>query len=295
MSPSSAPRWKKPYVRGVSSTTRPDLPPPQVEVVAADGGALVLVDGRPQSHVDLDDPTHVAFDYVRRSADVVDACAPAGAPLRVVHVGGAGLTLARYVAATRPRSSQVVLEPDAALVELVRRELPLPPRSGIRVRPQDGRSGLATLPDGRADVLVLDAYDEGRVPAELVTAEALAEVARVLRPSGLAVLNLADGAPFPLVRSVVAGLAPVLPALAAGVEPATLKARRAGNVLLVAGRDEEALAPARGAAPTGEAPYRLLDVVGVASSFGGGTPGRDDALGTDRASRWWGGQGMLSG
>ena len=43
-------------------------------------------------------------------ADVLDAL-PAG-PLAVTHVGGGGCTLARYLAATRPGSSQIVLEPD---------------------------------------------------------------------------------------------------------------------------------------------------------------------------------------
>ena len=94
------------------------------------------------------DPTRIVFDYVRRLGDVVDAVAPPGSPLRVVHVGGAGLTLPRYVAATRPRSAQVVLEPAAEVTELVRRELPLPRNSGIKVRGVDGRTGVAALRDG---------------------------------------------------------------------------------------------------------------------------------------------------
>ena len=36
--------------------------------------AFVLrVDGADQSHVDLDDPTRLEFDYVRRMGDVLDA------------------------------------------------------------------------------------------------------------------------------------------------------------------------------------------------------------------------------
>ncbi|WP_372452628.1 spermidine synthase, partial [Pseudonocardia nigra] len=84
----------------------------------------VFVDGTPQSHVDLDDPTHLQFEYVRRLGRVVDAAAPPRRPLRAMHLGGAGFTLARYVAATRPRSTQQVVEVDGPLVEFVRRELP---------------------------------------------------------------------------------------------------------------------------------------------------------------------------
>ena len=32
------------------------------------GSWTLLVDGTPQSHVDLDDPTHLEFEYVRRMA-----------------------------------------------------------------------------------------------------------------------------------------------------------------------------------------------------------------------------------
>src|SRR5215831_7934686 len=81
-------------------------------------GWLLLLDRIRQSYVDLDDPTYLDFEYLRSMADVVDALPPG--PLAVVHVGGGGCTFARYVAATRPGSSQVVLEPDAALIELVR-------------------------------------------------------------------------------------------------------------------------------------------------------------------------------
>ena len=73
-----------------------------------------------QSYVDLDDPLRLEFDYLQRMADVVDCAAEPGRPLRVVHVGGAAMTLARYIAATRPQSAQLVLEPDAELTAFVR-------------------------------------------------------------------------------------------------------------------------------------------------------------------------------
>jgi len=243
------------------------------EIVPADrpGSWLVRIDGMDQSYVDLDDPTRLVFDYVRWIGDVVDVMAPAGRAMRVVHVGGAGLTLARYVAATRPRSSQIVLEPDAALVERVRAEIPLPPRSGIKVRPVDGRQGLAGVRDGSTDLLVLDAFSRGRVPADLVTVEAWREVARVLGPAGLLVANLTDRAPFPEARRAIAGVRATFADIALAAEPPTLRGRRSGNLVVVAG----------GAVPTrelaervarGTAPYRLLDARAVSDSFGGGQP-----------------------
>ena len=233
------------------------------------GSRVVWVDGVRQSEVDLTDPTRLGFDYARRIADVVDLVGEPGAPLRVVHVGGAGMMLARYVAATRPRSSQVVLEPDADLVELVRRELPLPPRSGIKVRVVDGRRGVPALREASVDVMVLDAFAGAATPLELLTVEWWADVARALGPAGLLVANLADAAPFPLVRRAVAGMRPALGGLFAGAEPATLKARRPGNVLLVAGPDLP-LEGFRARAARHGMPYRVFDGRAVSDSFGGG-------------------------
>ncbi|MFD0787745.1 spermine synthase, partial [Micromonospora azadirachtae] len=59
------------------------------------GSWTLLLDGAPQSHVDLTDPTHLEFEYVRRLATAIDLMAPAGVPLRVLHLGGGALSLPR--------------------------------------------------------------------------------------------------------------------------------------------------------------------------------------------------------
>ena len=68
-----------------------------------DGSWVLVVDGTPQSHVDLEDPTHLEFEYVRRMGHVLDLAAGEGRPVDAVHLGGGALTLPRYVAATRCR------------------------------------------------------------------------------------------------------------------------------------------------------------------------------------------------
>ena len=64
-----------------------------------------------QSYVDLDDPLRLEFDYQQQIA-VVSTRGAAGRAAARLHIGGAAMTLPRYVAATRPRSAQLVLEPD---------------------------------------------------------------------------------------------------------------------------------------------------------------------------------------
>lgn len=253
-------------------------PARDVELLAGGrpGAYLLRIDGDDQSYVDLHDPTRLEFDYVRRMGDVLDVHGTPPGPLRVVHVGGAGLTLPRYVAATRPGSVQVVLEPDEAVTALVRERLPWARGDRIKVRPLDGRSGLEQLRASYADVVVLDAYRDGVVPRELLTEDCSAVVARALRDGGAYLLNLSDRAPFAHTRRVVAGLRAHFPRVILTAEPATLRARRAGNLLVVAGGDGLPVAGLRARVAAAVLPYRVLDDAGVRSSFGGGTPLRDD-------------------
>lgn len=209
----------------------------------AEGGATVWLDGQPQSYVSLSDPGLLAFEYVQHLGVIVDALvAEQDRGLRVTHVGGAGLTLARYVQHIAPGSPQIVLEPDAAMTELVRRELPLPRGHRIRVRAIDGRHGVAALADASADLIVVDAFAVGSVPAQLTTREFLADAARVLTPGGLLALNLPDEPGRGFLARVLATLAqaggPERTAYGQVAVMAThdvLKGRRFGNHVVVAG------------------------------------------------------------
>ncbi|MEV2243715.1 fused MFS/spermidine synthase [Streptomyces sp. NPDC049970] len=194
----------------------------------------LLLDGAPQSHVDLDDPAHLSFEYQRRLGHVIDLAAAPGRPLQAVHLGGGAFTLARYIAAIRPRSTQQVVEIDAPLVQLVRRELPLDPQARIRVRSMDAREGLGKIQDGWADLVVADVFGGARTPAHLTSAEFLAEVRRVLKPGGQYAANLADGPPLAHLRGQIATAASLFPELALAADPSVWRGRRFGNAVLVA-------------------------------------------------------------
>ncbi|WP_030869277.1 spermidine synthase [Streptomyces sp. NRRL S-37] len=197
-------------------------------------GWTLSIDGAPQSHVDLDDPAHLSFEYQRRFGHVVDLAAPPGKPLQAVHLGGGAFTLARYVAATRPRSTQQVVERDAALVRLVRRELPLDPKARVRVRSVDAREGLAKVPDGWAGLVVADVFSGARTPAHLTSIEFLDDVRRALAPGGVYAANLADGPPLAHLRGQIATAAARFAELALIADPAVLRGKRFGNAVLVA-------------------------------------------------------------
>jgi spermidine synthase len=203
------------------------------------GGWELDVDGTPQSHVDLDDPTHLHFEYVARMGAVIDRLRMPGQPLTAIHLGAGALTIPRYIEATRPGSRQQVVELEPALWDLVRENLPLPRGAQIRVRIGDARETLGRLPAGlvgAADLVVSDVYTGAQTPAHLTTVEFFTEAARFLAPDGVLLVNVADGAGLAFARREVATVQAVLENVIVLAEVQTLKGRRFGNLVIAASR-----------------------------------------------------------
>jgi spermidine synthase len=224
-----------------------------------DGSWMLLVNGTPQSHVDLDDPAHLEFEYVRRIGHVLDLSAEPGAPLDVVHLGGGALTLPRYVAVTRPGSRQRVVEIDQPLTDLVREYLPLPRGARVRVRAADARAGLAAHPAASADVVIADVFAGARTPAHLTSVEFASEARRVLRPGGVYAGNVADGPPLRFARAQVATLRAVFRHVCLLAEPGTLRGRRFGNLVAVASDAELPLVGLTRCCARDPMPARVVD------------------------------------
>jgi spermidine synthase len=203
------------------------------------GAFELVVDGTPQSHVNLDDPTDLFFEYVRRMGHVIDRIGMPGQPITALHLGAGALTIPRYVEATRPGSRQQVLELESALVELVRTRLPLPRGASIRIRYGDARETLGKLPGGlrrTADLVVVDIFGGSRIPAHVTSVEFYELAARYLSDAGVMLVNVADGTGAAFARGQVATIGAVLSNLAVLAEPQVLKGRRYGNFVIVASR-----------------------------------------------------------
>lgn len=239
--------------------------------VSRQGSWLLFVDGVPQSQVDLEDPTYLEFEYVRRLGHIADLSFPSGAALRVLHLGGGGLTLARYVAVTRPGSYQLVAETDAAITALVRQHLPLPSRHGgrIRVRAEDARVVLESVPSASFDLIVSDVFAGADTPVHLTTAEFLAAAARALRPDGCYAVNVADGGRLRRTRQQVATMRSAFRNACMIAEPAVLRGRRRGNLVLAASDRQLPVARLRRRAAADPFPARVTQGADLAAFAGG--------------------------
>ena len=200
------------------------------------GSFQLVVDGTPQSHVDLDDPTRLFFEYVQRMGNVIDLLREPGEAITAVHLGAGAMTLPRYIAATRPGSRQQVIELESELVELVREQLPLPRSAQIRVRHGDAREVVGKLPAGlrgTVDLLIVDIFSGARTPAHVTSVEFYREAVSLLRPDGVVLVNVADGPPLSFARGQAATLGSVVEHVAALAETQVLKGKRFGNIVLV--------------------------------------------------------------
>lgn len=205
--------------------------------VFSPSGLTLLVDGSAQSHVDPADSTRLFFEYVRRIGHVLDAVRPAREPIAAVHLGGGAMTLPRYVAATRPGSTQLVVDHDGELVAMVLARLPLPAGSGIEVMVADARDALASLAERPpVDVVIVDLYARLDAPAFVDEPSFMAGCLELIGPAGLVVVNVADAPGLVRLRAQTRALARADPAadlLVAG-DAAVLSGAEEGNAILVA-------------------------------------------------------------
>jgi spermidine synthase len=236
-------------------------------------GWVLTKDGVPQSYVDLEDPGYLDFEYVRLMADVIDALPPG--PLDAVHVGGGACTIPRYVAATRPGSRHIVIEPDGGLVQLVRDQLRLKSVPRLKVRVTGGREGATGLGDESADLFVLDAFSGATMPVDLATAEYMADVARILRPAGTLLANVADGKGLAFARRVLATVRGAFRHVVLLAEPGVLRGRRFGNLIVAASRAELPVGPLTRKAAGGLTRARCVYGDELVNFIAGAAPMRD--------------------
>jgi hypothetical protein len=180
---------------------------------------------------------------VRWIGHLVDAMAPAGDPIRVVHLGAGALTLARYVGTTRPGSRQRAVDADESVVAATRERLALPRGMRVPVQIADAREALGRMRAESADLVVVDVFAGARTPAHLTSVEMVGAVRRVLSPGGVVAVNVADGPAgraagggriLVHARRQVATYGSVFPELAVIAEPGVWRGRRFGNLVLLA-------------------------------------------------------------
>lgn len=253
-------------------------------------GWLLKINGVMSSHIDLADPLFLDFEYMRWMAALIESRWPpsdaAGTrpklrglhehKLRGLHLGGGACSMARYFAAAYPDARQVVVELDGKLAEYVRGWFDLPKAPLLRIRVGEAREVTETLTPDTRDFIIRDVFAGAFTPRPLTTAEFNQHVRRVLAPGGLYVANSGDAPSLLNAREDAATIAAAFAHTLIIADPAMLKGRRYGNMVM-AGSD----------VPFGDDPQLARRLLGGAvpahiwndaqvRAFAAGTPIRHD-------------------
>ena len=203
-------------------------------------GWVLEIDGDVQSHVDLNDPRLVRFEYLRRIANVLDMCWPPGEPISILHLGAGALTLARYIQATRPDSKQLVIELDDQLVPLVTSELPLPHGTDLEVITGDARTQLQHLRERSFDAIIVDIFTGHDTATHLTDRKFYGDLLHRLSTQGVLMINIGDddgltflGQQVRVLNTVATGTG--LPGTWILADASTLAQKLAGNIVLATG------------------------------------------------------------
>lgn len=247
----------------VAKGTRPDGPVEGVyyidtgdcELIADQdnsNGWLLKINGVMSSHIDLADPLFLDFEYMRWMAALIESRWPvasgkggakaagpaAGAQgkLRGLHLGGGACSLARYFHTAYPDARQVVVELDGKLAEYVRGWFDLPKAPLLRLRVGEAREVTETLTPDSRDFIIRDVFAGSLTPRPLTTAEFNEHIKRVLAPGGIYVVNSGDAPDLKNAREDAATIAAAFEHTVIVADPAMLKGRRYGNMVM-AGSD----------------------------------------------------------
>jgi hypothetical protein len=216
------------------------------------------------SYVDLADPLHLEFDYLRWVRIVLRIARAR----RVLHVGGGACALPRALAAEDPGGRQEVCEIDADVLALAREHLGLRRAPGLRVRLAEGRAFVASQPADSWDAIVIDAFVGATVPRRLITMQALIDVARV---APLALINVVDTRAARDVHTVAAGLTHAYPRVWS-------LGGRVGNTVVVGSVETLDLRRIAARVAADPSPARLTAPRAMAQRLGGAPGLHDDEL-----------------
>jgi len=244
-------------------------------------GWLLKINGVMSSHIDLADPLFLDFEYMRWMAALIESRWPpssssgpspgAAHKLRGLHLGGGACSMARYFAAAYPDARQVVVELDGKLAEYVRGWFDLPKAPLLRIR-----VGTEALTAHTRDFIIRDVFAGAHTPRPLTTAEFNRHVKQVLAPGGLYVANSGDAPDLKNAREDAATIAAAFEHTVIIADPAMLKGRRYGNMVMAGSDSPIADDPQlRRRLLGGAVPAHLWDDAQV-RAFAAGAPVRHD-------------------
>ncbi len=152
----------------------------------------LYLDALLHSYVDTEDPLHLEYQYERVFGSLAGMMAERHPDMDALFIGGGGYTMPKFMDTLFPDASLEVVEIDPAVTEVAHGYLALPRNTEIVTYWEDARTKLQTLPQGKYEYIVGDAFDDVAVPYHLTTMEFNDMVRGLLAEDGMYVINTVD-------------------------------------------------------------------------------------------------------
>lgn len=150
------------------------------------GVRLLKFERNQQSSMHLDDPFETDIEYVGY-LHLTLAVVPEPARVLVIGLGGGSLVKRMWRDYAPVHVDAVEIDPE--VVEVARGLFELPDDERIRVVVGDGRAFVDTCAE-RYDIIVVDAFDDDRIPRPLTTEEFMRTCRDLLAPGGVIAYNV---------------------------------------------------------------------------------------------------------
>ena len=206
-----------------------------VEIIAdplRDGAFVVELNRVPSSYVVLGAPRVLGFDYmewiasaVRAHFSLIDA-----SPTTLLHLGAAGCSLPRFCADVWPQSSNIVVDIDRVLCDLMAATFDMPPQ--IVFRPGDALAAVDAQPAVSVDVIIRDVFAGSETPRHVCSPAFYRAAATALAPGGIYLANVGDRAGHPVAQEELAGMAEVFDEVGMIATADVLSKRSYGNLVV---------------------------------------------------------------
>jgi len=157
----------------------------RLRVTDNEGIRLLRFERNRQSSMYLDDPFETDFKYPGY-LHLSIALRPDAQRTLVIGLGGGSVVKRMW--RDYPQMRLDVVEIDPEVVDIARRFFALPNDQRIRIFVEDGRTFVRFAPD-LYDIVIVDAFDDDRVPRPLVTEEFMREAREAMNPDGVLAYN----------------------------------------------------------------------------------------------------------
>lgn len=197
---------------------------------------VLVIDGALHSSISYEDPSKMYFDYTKRLSSLVESLFSGWDTISTLHLGAGALSMARYIEATRPGSTQVAVEIEPDLYDFVESVVPFVNKENIQLIVGDAKDFVEDANKdfkNLFDLVIVELFLGSETTTDITTLEFFRSVKGLLSTNGVIVLNVVDSGNYDIAASKGALIEDVFGVSKFVVDLEEIKINALSNILVV--------------------------------------------------------------